>query len=125
MDSTGPDTSKMVYTIDTYQEAPVTKRKILPTSRSPAARESGRLRARVFWTGRSQAVRLPKEMRFSTPEVTVRREGQAIILEPLEVKRDAKGWPLDFWSLAGAAPEFDVGDRATPHERPDPLRPRR
>jgi len=63
-------------------------------------------------------------MRFSTPEVTVRREGQAIILEPLEVKRDAKGWPLDFWSLAGAAPEFDVGDRATPHERPDPLRSR-
>ncbi|HYV42050.1 MAG TPA: AbrB/MazE/SpoVT family DNA-binding domain-containing protein [Thermoanaerobaculia bacterium] len=103
----------------------MSKRKTLSTSRSPAARDSGRLRARVFWTGRSQAVRLPKEMRFSTTEVTVRREGRAIILEPLEVKRDAKGWPLDFWSLAGAAPEFNVGDRATPHERPDPLRPRR
>ncbi len=101
------------------------KRKLvssLPRSRS---RGGGARHAKVFWTGRSQAVRLPKEMRFSTPEVTIRREGQAVILEPLEVKRDAKGWPLDFWSLAGAAPEFDVGDRATPHERPDPLRPGR
>jgi virulence-associated protein VagC len=70
-------------------------------------------------------VRLPKEMRFSTPEVTVRREGKAVILEPLEVKRDAKGWPLEFWSLAGAAPEFDVGDRQASHERANPLRPRR
>lgn len=101
------------------------KRKSLSTASPTGGRAAGRLRARVFWTGRSQAVRLPKEMRFSTPEVTVRREGRAVILEPLEVKRDAKGWPLDFWSLTGAAPEFDVGDHATPHERQDPLRSRR
>ena len=101
------------------------KRKPVPSPRRPASSALGRLRARVFWTGRSQAIRLPKEMRFSTPEVTARREGKAVILEPLEVKRDAKGWPLDFWSLAGSAPEFEVGDRATPHERSDPLRPRR
>ena len=29
-----------------------------------------RARAKVFWTGRSQAVRLPKEFRFTTAEVT-------------------------------------------------------
>lgn len=87
--------------------------------RRAAATPGGRLRARVFWTGRSQAVRLPKEMRFSTSEVTVRREGRSVILEPLEVERDAKGWPVAFWALAGAAPEFDVGARATPHERAD------
>lgn len=85
----------------------------------------GRLRAKVFWTGRSQAVRLPKEMRFSTPEVTVRKEGERVILEPLEVERDAKGWPIAFWSLAGAAPEFDVGDRMVPHERADIFRGKR
>lgn len=101
------------------------KRKPMSSPHRPASPSLGRLRARVFWTGRSQAVRLPKEMRFSTPEVTIRREGRTVILEPLEVKRDSKGWPLDFWSLAGAAPEFDVGDRAMPHERPDPLRSRR
>ncbi|MCI0415016.1 type II toxin-antitoxin system VapB family antitoxin [bacterium] len=41
--------------------------------------------ARLFRNGRSQAVRLPKEMRFdSVKEVTVRREGKSVILEPVE-----------------------------------------
>lgn len=30
--------------------------------------------AKVFWIGRSQAVRLPKEFRFTTVEVYVRRD---------------------------------------------------
>ena len=82
-------------------------------------------RAKVFWTGRSQAVRLPKEFRFSTTEVSVRREGRRLVLEPEQVERDAKGWPLAFWALAGAAPAFDVGDRRRRHERGDVLRTRR
>jgi antitoxin VapB len=40
--------------------------------------------AKVFWTGRSQAVRLPKEFRFDSETVSVRREGQAVILEPTD-----------------------------------------
>jgi antitoxin VapB len=44
-------------------------------------------RAKVFMSGRSQAVRLPKEFRFSTAEVRIRREGSAVVLEPL-----AKSW---------------------------------
>ncbi|WP_216851240.1 antitoxin, partial [Acidisphaera sp. L21] len=39
--------------------------------------------AKVFWSGRSQAVRLPKEFRFEGTEVRVRREGKAVILEPV------------------------------------------
>lgn len=39
--------------------------------------------ARIFWTGRSQAVRLPKDFRFDTETVTVRRHGNAVILEPV------------------------------------------
>lgn len=39
--------------------------------------------AKVFWSGRSQAVRLPKEFRFETEEVRIRRQGSAIILEPI------------------------------------------
>jgi antitoxin VapB len=39
-------------------------------------------RAKVFWSGRSQAVRLPKAYRFDTSEVTIRREGNTIVLEP-------------------------------------------
>lgn len=38
--------------------------------------------ARVFMTNRSQAVRLPKEFRFSTDEVFIRKEGEAVILSP-------------------------------------------
>jgi len=78
-------------------------------------------RAKVFWTGRSQAVRLPRAFRVATREVSVRRQGEAIVLEPVEAERDGNGWPLAFWALAGSAPAFDVGDRRTPHERNDAL----
>lgn len=38
--------------------------------------------ARVFVTGRSQAVRLPREFRFDTDRVAIRREGANVILSP-------------------------------------------
>ncbi len=34
-------------------------------------------KAKVFMSGRSQAVRIPAEFRFSTPEVYVRRDPQS------------------------------------------------
>lgn len=58
--------------------------------------------AKVFWTGRSQAVRLPKEFRFDEEVVSVRREGNSIVLEPLDV------WPDDYAdSFAGVAEDFE------------------
>lgn len=39
--------------------------------------------AKVFWSGRSQAVRLPKDFRFDAAEVRIRRHGNAVILEPM------------------------------------------
>ena len=39
--------------------------------------------AKVFWSGRSQAVRLPKEFRFEADEVRIRRHGRSVILEPI------------------------------------------
>lgn len=44
--------------------------------------------AKTFWTGRSQAVRLPKQYRFEGKEVTIRREGDRVILSPVAVE----GW---------------------------------
>ena len=39
--------------------------------------------AKVFMNGRSQAVRLPKEFRFDTDEVTVERQADgAVVLRP-------------------------------------------
>ena len=39
--------------------------------------------AKVFWSGRSQAVRLPKEFRVEGREVRLSRRGNRIILEPV------------------------------------------
>jgi len=39
--------------------------------------------AKIFWNGRSQAVRLPKQFRFDTDQVRIRRDGDAVVLEPL------------------------------------------
>ncbi|NNG69791.1 antitoxin [Rhizobium laguerreae] len=38
---------------------------------------------KIFWSGRSQAVLLPQEFRFDGDSVTIRRQGRAIILEPI------------------------------------------
>ena len=38
--------------------------------------------AKVFTSGRSQAVRIPKEYRFVCDEVLIEREGERVILTP-------------------------------------------
>lgn len=43
--------------------------------------------AKLFTHGGSQAVRLPKAFRFEGSEVSIRREGDAVILEPVKAKR--------------------------------------
>lgn len=40
--------------------------------------------AKVFESGRSQAVRLPKKFRFTTNEVVVQRLGTSLVLTPKE-----------------------------------------
>jgi len=54
--------------------------------------------AKVFWSGRSQAVRLPKEFRFEGEEVRIRRRGRTVILEPI---------PEDWGWLDQVAGELD------------------
>lgn len=74
-------------------------------------------RAKVFWSGRSQAVRLPKEYRFEGAEVRIRKRGATVILEPI---------PADWrWldELAAEGPlDSDFVDavleRPAPQERP-------
>jgi antitoxin VapB len=39
--------------------------------------------AKLFRNGRSQAVRLPQQFRFSGDQVRVRRVGSGVILEPI------------------------------------------
>jgi hypothetical protein len=55
--------------------------------------------AKLFNNGRSQAVRLPKQFRFEGSAVSVRREGEAVILEPLK----QRAWPRGYWRRWGKA----------------------
>ena len=57
---------------------------------APGPRD-GRKFARVFMSGRSQAVRLPKEFRFDVDRVLIRREGRHVVLSP-----PFKDWE-DYW----------------------------
>lgn len=47
--------------------------------------------AKIFMHGRSQAVRLPKEFRLPGKEVRVSRDGNKLILEPVEAF-DVAAW---------------------------------
>lgn len=71
--------------------------------------------AKLFWSGRSQAVRLPKEFRLAGDEVRIRKEGAAVILEPI-----ATDWQwLD--DIAGKFPEdFFRDGRNQPPMPPGP-----
>ena len=44
--------------------------------------------AKLFVNGRSQAVRLPREFRFSGSEVRIRRFGRGVLLEPVSISTD-------------------------------------
>lgn len=58
---------------------PRTRKNAPDSSSTPPMRKF----ARVFMNGRSQAVRLPREFRFDTDRVGIRREGCNVILSPL------------------------------------------
>ena len=67
-----------------------------------AKSRTNRKTASIFWTGRSQAIRLPKEFRFEGDTVLVHREGNAVILEPLHE------WPVGYVeSFAGVPDDFE------------------
>ena len=71
--------------------------------------------AKIFWSGRSQAVRLPKDYRFETREVRIRRHGNAVILEPVVVNwawLDAVTGQLDDDFVEA------VAEQSEPQERP-------
>lgn len=64
-------------------------------------------RAKLFRNGRSQAIRLPKELRFDEDEteVRIRREGNCLIVESIDE------WPDEFWTLFGSVPDLEVPQR--------------
>ena len=54
--------------------------------------------------GRSQAVRLPKDLRLPGKEVSIRRLGSGILIEPIT----ESAWPVDYFeSIRIDDPGFD------------------
>lgn len=71
---------------------------------------------RVFQSGKSQAVRIPKEFRFDTDTVIVTRVGQALVLTPAnqlaKVMREGfRSFPEDF--MASGREAFIPEERET------------
>jgi len=72
--------------------------------------------ARLFWSGRSQAVRLPKEFRFEGDAVKITREGRRVVLEPVE---DRWAWLADVVGDLDPAFEEAVNEDVPMQERPE------
>ena len=69
--------------------------------------------AKLFKSGRSQAVRLPKQYRFDGKEVAIKHLGTAVLLMPLD----------DPWQLmAEALDEFESGFTLTRDQPPQQRR---
>ena len=72
--------------------------------------------AKLFWSGRSQAVRLPKDFRIEGSEVRIRRHGAAVILEPIAhdwAWLDALAGPVD------AELQQAAGEQPAAEDRPE------
>ena len=65
--------------------------------------------ARIFRNGRSQAVRIPREMEFSTKDVLVHREGSRLIIEPVELPPTLESILSRLSPLEEAWPDIDAG----------------
>jgi antitoxin VapB len=70
--------------------------------------------AKVFQSGNSQAVRLPKEFRFDEDEVVIKKVGDAVMLFPKRYAQDALKHALD-----ALDPDFQLERQqpAEPQER--------
>ncbi len=70
----------------------------------------------VFLNGRSQAVRIPKELRFDAKEVSIRKLGDGVVLEPIK----SSEWPEGFFEeILITDPEFNRGKQGTLPPSPD------
>ncbi|MDR2839155.1 MAG: AbrB/MazE/SpoVT family DNA-binding domain-containing protein [Azonexus sp.] len=77
--------------------------------------------AKIFMNGRSQAVRLPKEFRFDTDEVTVERQADGgVVLRPRRQTREE--WRARLQEVLGqfdGMPEEIERDQTPPRDPPD------
>lgn len=69
-----------------------------------------RARAKVFNSGGSQAIRLPKKFRVDTKEVEIWKEGEELRLKPVEAPRFSS-WDEMFEAIDRLKPSFPERDQ--------------
>ena len=74
--------------------------------------------AKIFQSGNSQAVRLPKEFRFDVGEVEITRDGDAVVLRPRQ--NSDERWQKLIDALGdGFSEDFMANGREQPPMPPD------
>lgn len=72
-------------------------------------------KARLFMSGRSQALRLPAKLRMSAREVTIERIGNALWVKPDEQSSSNMGqWLQHFYAQTEPMPDVFLAQRDDP-----------
>ena len=74
--------------------------------------------AKRFKNGRSQAVRLPRDFRLKGTEVKTHKEGEKVILEPVEITK----WSDGFYDIFKPELGFEIPEPMPSKEFPLDLR---
>lgn len=66
-------------------------------------------RVRLFRNGRSQAVRIPKDLEFPGSEVVLRKEGERIVIEPAPHRSNLLRALASLRPTDEKLPDIDIG----------------
>ncbi len=72
--------------------------------------------AKLFMSGRSQAIRLPAKLRIDAKEVRIEQVGNALWIQPdTSAHHDLAGWLKTFYATSDPLPDSYLADR---HDAP-------
>ena len=81
---------------------------------------SSSITAKLFMSGRSQAIRLPAKLRLDAKEVRIEQIGNALWIQPQALPaQDMAEWLTAFYQSSDTLPDSFLAERndATPQER--------
>ena len=71
--------------------------------------------AKLFMSGRSQAIRLPAKLRLNAKEVQIEQIGDALWMKPqVPPSQDMAAWLADFYANTDPLPDDFLADRHDP-----------
>ena len=71
--------------------------------------------AKLFMSGRSQAIRLPAKLRLNAKEVQIEQIGDALWMKPqVPPSKDMGAWLADFYASTEPLPDDFLADRRDP-----------